>query len=287
MIQQPLVSVIIATYNREKYIKRAIESVLNQTYKNIEVIVVDDSVTNAISKIVNEIQKNDSRIIYIKNKNRIGFVKSLNRGIAITKGKYIARLDDDDFWCNSRKLEKQVQFLEKNQDYVLIGGGIIEIDEEEKEIYKCFLPETDEEIRKVMLFDPPFLHSAVVFRKNTFKLVGGYNEQVRFGEDWDLWLRLGRKGKLYNFQDYFTYYLVTNKKRNFLRREKFKCIGLRRKYRNDYPGYSKAILLGWLYYFYSFVPDSIKRLLSPIISRLRKIMFGPPGYKYKTSFFKK
>lgn len=292
MSPQPLVSVIIATRDREKYITRSLESVLDQTYKNIEVILVDGSPNKKTEEVIKP-YLSDPRIHYIHQKeihthtvkDRGNIAKARDRGIKISNGKYIACLDDDDFWCNSQKLKRQVQFLEEHHEYVLTGGGIITINEAGQKSGFYLNPETDEEIRKFILFDCPCVTSSVVFRKDAYKLVGGYD--IEISEDWDLFLKLGKVGKLYNFQDYFVYYSLDKKRRIFFR-EFFKShIGLRRRYRNDYPGYSKAVLLGWLYYFYSFVPYSIQRLLSPIISRLRKVIFGPAAYKHKTAFSKK
>src|SRR3990167_10836604 len=109
MVNNSLVSVILPTYNRSEYLGRAIESVLNQNYNNFELIIIDDSSTDKTSEVI--LKYKDSRIRVVKNQENIGFVKSLNKGIKQANGKYIARLDDDDFWTSPDKLEKQVAFL--------------------------------------------------------------------------------------------------------------------------------------------------------------------------------
>ena len=106
MTQQPLVSVIIPTYNRSHYIKRAIESAVRQSYKNIELIIMDGGLTDNTKEVV-ECYLINKRVRYIYKVDK-DTAEGLNNGIRISKGKYIARLDDDDFWCNSEKLEKQV-----------------------------------------------------------------------------------------------------------------------------------------------------------------------------------
>jgi glycosyltransferase involved in cell wall biosynthesis len=216
-------------------------------------------------------------------KDREIIIKARNEAVNISKGKYIAVLDDDDYWCDNQKLEKQIKFLEENPDYVLVGGGLIRIDKNGKEIHRYLFSETDEEIRKSILFSGPFLQSAVVFKKDIWELVGGYDEQSG-SEGWDLMLKLGTKGKMYNFQNYFTYYLENKRDKNFLRNFYKLQIAMRKKYRDNYPGYHKAIFLGRLNYFYGFVPEIIKKLLSPIMSRLRKIVFGSSGHKNETKF---
>lgn len=264
-----LVSVVLPTYKREERLRKAIESVLNQTYKNLELIVIDDTPDDSIFNVISEIK--DSRIIYIQNKERLGFVKSLNKGVSLAKGKYIARIDADDSWLNFKKLEKQVNFLEKHPDYVLCGGGVIITDEKGKEIVRFLDPEKDEEIRKSILFLSNFVHSSVVFRKNVFNLVGGYDEELKQSEDRDLWLKLGKVGKFYNFQEYFVNYLQSKESRSNKKKQFEIATVLRKKYRKDYPSFYKATIFSYFYYFYYFF---LRKLLYPISPKLRKIIFS-------------
>ena len=285
MNELPLVSVIITTYNRAGYIKKAVESILTQTYKNIEIIIVDDCSSDGTSKIISGLSKEESRIIAITNETNFGNTKSANTGIEKSKGKYIARLDDDDVWCRADKLEKQVDFLEKNPEYALVGGGIIKINKDGKEIVRYLFSKNDEDIRKIILADNAFAHSTVLYRRNIFERAGGYDEQFAYLEDRDLWLKLGRLSKFYNFQEFFAYYLdheydnpdyVTRNNRT--RRRINLNIKLIKKYRNDYPGYKKAFLFCWTSYFYSFLP--FRQKLRPILFKLRTLVLGPPAYKY-------
>lgn len=280
MRKNPLVSIIIPTCNRAKYIKRAVESVLSQTYQNIETIIIDDGSTDETPKIISEFSKKDPRIVILTNRINLGFVKTLNKGISKARGKYIARLDDDDFWQDPEKLKKQVEFLEKHKDYVLVGGGLIKINKEGKEIVRYLFPEKDREIRKSILIDNLFAHSTVLFRKDAWEKVEGYDEQFGFFADRDLWLKLGKLGKFYNFQEHFTYYLKPEQKRSdHLIRRKLKAnIRLRKKYRHHYPGFGRSLVLCWASYFYSFLP--FRKKLHPFLFKLREIILGPPVYKY-------
>lgn len=280
MNEQPLVSIIIPTHNRQGYLKRAIKSVLCQTYQNIEIVVIDDGSTDETPKIVSELAKKEPRITALKNEINLGFVKTLNRGINRARGKYIARLDDDDFWVDPKKLEKQVGFLERHPDYVLVGGGVIKIDKEGKELVRYLLPEKDEVIRRSILIDNLFAHSAVLFKKDAWERAGGYDGEFGFFADRDLWLKLGKLGKFYNFQEYFVYYLRPEDERTdrLIRRRLGANIKLRRKYRSDYPGFWPALLLCFASYFYSFLPS--KQKLRPVLFKLREIILGPPVYKY-------
>jgi len=280
----PLVSVILPTHNRAKYIAKAIESVWRQSYKNLELIIVNDASTDATAKLVGSLAKYNPKIIILHNEINLGIVASLNKGIKAARGKYIARLDDDDVWCDDKKIEKQIDFLEKNPGYCLVGGGVIKVDKNNKEIVRYLLPKEDEYIRKTILINNVFAHTTVLFRKDIFQKVGGYDEQFAFIEDWDLWLKMGKVSKFYNFQEFFVLYLDQEHNdpyhyRNYkIRRNVEVNITLRKKYMNSYPHYRKAILFCWASYCYSFMPFKIK--LGPMIFQIRKLVFGLPPYKY-------
>ncbi|MCK4454169.1 glycosyltransferase [Candidatus Parcubacteria bacterium] len=274
-----LVSIILPTYNRATYIRKAIESVLSQTYRGFELIIIDDGSTDETPKIISEFKRKDARVKCMTNKPNIGLVKSLNKGVKNAQGKYIARLDDDDFWCDKGKLEKQVKFLENNPSYVAVGGGVIRVDATGKETSRHLLSENDKDLKNSMLLNNSFVHSTVVFKKEIWEMVGGFDESLDFSEDWDLWLRFGKIGKFYNFQQYFVRYLQDrqNKSNYNIQHNARLNIKLRKKYRNDYPNFWKAYILGWAQYIYTFLPFRIA--LKPIFSKLRRIIFGHPGYK--------
>ncbi len=266
MNNSPLVSIILPTYNRCHYIKKAIESALVQTHKNFEFVIVDDCSSDGTSSLLKTYAQRDARIIIVRNEKNVGLVKSLNKGIQHAKGMYIARLDDDDVWCDTQKLEKQVAFLEKNPEYVLVGGGQIRIDEKGKEISRFLLPENDRDIRNFILQRNPFTHTSVLFRKETWKKVGGYDESLIFSEDWDLWLKFGRIGKLYNFQEYFVDYLwgSQNRSNEHMVRDALINMKLRIRYRKSFPGFFKAFFRGCLAVAYAILPFRLlmRRLFS-------------------------
>lgn len=283
-MNNPLVSVVVTTYNRKEHVVKAIHSILNQTYQSTEIIVVDDGSTDGTPEIIYELCKKHPSIFFTKNKNNLGFVKSLNKGISVAKGEYIARLDDDDIWCDAKKIRKQVDFLENNKEYILTGGGVIKINKEGKEIIKYLLLEHDEDIKKVLLVDNVFAHSTVLFRKENWGKAGGYDPQFGFFADWALWLEFGKMGKFYNFQEFFIHYLdqeenKSNSARDYeIRRKLLAKVKLNRKYKKYYVSGNKALLLSFASYFYSFIP--FRKKLWPIIFQIRKLVFGSPPYKY-------
>lgn len=277
-MKNPLVSVIIPTYNRKKYVVKAIDSVLNQTYKNIEIIVIDDGSTNGTDKIISELSKKNSKIVFLRNETNLGFVKTLNKAISGARGKYIARIDDDDLWRDKDKLTKQVEFLENNREYILTGGGVVKINKSGGEIIRYLLPEKDKTIRKIILSSNPFIHSSVIFLRDIWEKAGGYKEEFGFFADWELWLSMGRFGKLYNFPDFFVNYLdneqniIGNSHDIQIRRKLKEVLKMKKNYKNYYPGYIKAVLFSFLSYFYSFLP--FREKISNIVFKIKKIFFG-------------
>lgn len=129
MSTEPLVSVIMPIFNAEKYLFEAIKSILQQTYSNLELILVDDASVDGSLEIVNGIK--DSRIILKRNTCNRGIAYSTNRGIEAASGKYIALLDDDDM-ATAERLQLQVEFMERNEDVDILGGATAEIDENGK-----------------------------------------------------------------------------------------------------------------------------------------------------------
>jgi len=287
MNNQPLVSIIIATYNRAICIRGAIKSVLAQTYRNIELVIIDDGSTDKTKDLV-QLFLLDPRVHYFRQENK-GVSIARNNGIKVSKGKYIAILDSDDFWCKADKLEKQVNFLEKNIEYALVGGGAIEMDKEGKETMRYLLLENDEDIRKTILLSNAFANVTTLFRKDIWERVGGYDKGFDGLEDRDLWLKIGRLSKFYNLQEFFTCYIGHDYKnpsylaKNYGRAKQLKLnIKLIRKYRNDYPGYRKAFLLCWASYFYSFL--FFRQKLHPFSLKLKKIIFGSSVFKKNEKF---
>ena len=206
-MNNPAISVIMTAYNTEKYIKEAIESILNQTFKDFEFIIVDDGSTDNTRLIIEEYAKKDRRIKILYNKKNLGIVKSLNKAIAIAKGKYIARMDSDDV-SKLNRLEKQFVFMESNPKVGVCGTNFILINEKGKIIGWKSFPETNEKCKKAFFFRNPFGHYTVMIRKECFDIFGYYNNDFLYAEDLELWMRFGQKYKLYNLQKYLVYYRV-------------------------------------------------------------------------------
>ena len=195
------VSIIMSVFNEEQDLKETIQSVLNQTYKNFEFIIINDKSTDNTQEILEKVAKNDKRIKLIENEINLGLTKSLNKGIDASAYNLTARIDAGDKW-DSGKLKKQVNFLEQNSEYVIIGTNTIAYNVQTNEERKVFLPEKDSEIRKKMLISSPMVHPSILFLKNAAKR---YDETFQTGQDYNLYAEILQTGKAYNIQEFLTY----------------------------------------------------------------------------------
>ena len=214
---KPLVSVLLPVYNSEKYLRHSIESILNQTYDNFELILINDGSSDGSQIIIKEI--NDPRLVVLEFEENKGIVEALNYGMDACKGKYIARMDSDDIAVIDR-LEKQVNFLETHPEYVVVGGQARIFGESDR-LYEV---PTDLGIINVALyFENPLVHPTIMMRRkvlheNQLK----YHKELKHLEDWGLWLELSKKGKIGNLQDVLVNYRfegqnITAKNKNTLK----------------------------------------------------------------------
>lgn len=182
----PKVSVVMSVFNDERYVGEAVDSILNQTFRDFEFIIINDGSTDHTGEILSAYR--DARIRLFDQKNR-GLTPSLNRGIALARGEYIARMDGDDV-SNPTRFEKEVLFLDRNPDIGLVGTFAYRIDEQGRHISLYTYKTTYKEIRENIWVDCPFCHSSVMFRKACIDTVGPYREKVGPSEDYDLWFRI-------------------------------------------------------------------------------------------------
>lgn len=203
VLMQPLVSVILPVYNGAKTIKRAVESILVQSFSNFELIIINDGSNDETPQILNSFT--DSRIKILHQENS-GITVALNKGVEAANGKYIARMDADDISLPER-LEKQVNFLEAHPDIAVVGcaNKIIYQDGKEAVRYRAF---THNEIMKNFVKITPVPHSSVIMRKDALIDVGLYDpktdgsKKIWMTEDYDLWVRFAKKGyKFANLPD--------------------------------------------------------------------------------------
>lgn len=202
----PLVSIIMPVYNGAHYLNDAIDSILHQTFIDFELVIINDGSTDKSESIV--LSYEDERIRYLKNECNKGICFTLNRGVSIAQGKYVARMDCDDI-SNVRRLEKQVCFLENNMSVGIVGCDLeIFGDGIEKKRYFHFV-HTSEDCKAGLLFATCFAHPAVMFRRSIVaqhKLY--YDEEYRGLEDFELWWRMADYCDFANLPEALLHYRI-------------------------------------------------------------------------------
>ncbi len=263
------VSIIMGIYKMAKkdiIVKLAIDSILNQTYRDFEFIICDDGSNDGTYELVKNLTKKDKRVVLIKNDKNRGLAFSLNHCISIAKGKYIARMDADDISVLNR-LEKEIRFLENHKEYAVVGCNMFYMNE--KGIWgKRILAEKPN--KKSFLFTSPFAHPTIVMRKEVLKKLNGYRVEkiTRRLEDYDLFMRLYAKGyKGYNIQEFL--YQFREDTDAFKRRAyKYRWDEVKIRYR----GFKELNLLpkGFIYVIKPLIIGLIPQRYLSILRNLRK-----------------
>ena len=257
---EPILSVIMAEYNTNPiYFDQSIKSILNQTFKDFELIIIDDCSNNDTEKMVSIY--NDDRIKIIKNKSNIGLAASLNKGIKIARGKYIIRMDTDDI-CKNDRFEKQVKFAEKHPCYSIVGTRHISFDENGEYGISPF----SGEIKPInFLSGTPFSHPTLLIRKDDLLLSGCY-PNYRKCQDYAMEMQMYKNGyKGYIMEEPLLKYrqdLDSFKKRKYKARiGEFK---IRKKY-------FKELKLPWYRVFFEVKPLIVGLIPARIMRILKKV----------------
>ena len=204
----PKISVVLSVYNGEKYLQDALDSLLEQTIDGFEIVLIDDASTDGTADIVTnfsrslrELDKNYS-FKNLRNKSNLGLTKSLNIGLLIATGEYVARLDADDINYPTR-LALQANYLDSHPDITLVACRSIFFDGDGKYLRKDNCPINSSYLAWLMLFYCPFSHSAVMFRRQyVINEYGAYNEKFEYSQDYELWSRICLKDKIGIVPDY-------------------------------------------------------------------------------------
>ncbi len=187
----PLVTVLMPVYNGGEYLKLSIESILEQTYKDFELLIINDCSTDNSLETIRSLK--DPRIVVHTNEVNMGQTRSLNVGLKLAKGKYIVINDADDLSL-PRRIEKQLNFIMRHPEYVVVGTSSLIMDRSGK-IRRAFRKPTDSrEIPLWILSDTPLIHGSVIMNRDIILDHGGYNENFKICQDYELWSSLVRKG---------------------------------------------------------------------------------------------
>lgn len=211
-MSNPMISVVMPVYNGEKYLYEAIDSILNQTYTDFEFIILNDGSTDKTEEII--LSYDDPRIVYVKNEKNQQIVKTLNKGIALAKGKYIARMDADDISLPDR-FSKQIEFMETNPD-IEVCGSWIKTFGDKSEVWEY--PESHEKIKTAMLFDSSIAHPSVILRATLFSRIQ-YDEDYNGVEDYALWMKLLDRSKFHNLEKVLLQYRLHTSKTDKIRQK--------------------------------------------------------------------
>lgn len=201
----PEVSVLMPAFNAAEFLSEAVESVLAQTFKDFEFIIVDDGSIDGSREIMTHYAKRDRRIRIMENAANRGIVFSLNRGLCECRGRYVARMDADDIALEDR-IEKQVSTMELCPETVALGGAVTYIDRKGRELGCVRLCETGGSL----LARNPLLHPTVVFRQdNRGRARGLYQERFRYAEDYFCWLEMSKRGRIDAINDVVLKYRIS------------------------------------------------------------------------------
>lgn len=189
----------MSVYNDEQYLCEAIDSILNQTFKDFEFLIINDGSDDNTKRILE--RYNDPRIIIHNNPKNMGLAKSLNIGLRLARGEYIARQDADDISLPER-LSEEVDFLSINHAYAAVGVFPIMFYEHSGEKRYCQRPVSDLQIKKTLKTENCITHGSAMIRKECLTDVGFYNESMEKSQDFELWLRLSKKYSLKNISKF-------------------------------------------------------------------------------------
>ena len=256
---QKKVSVIMGIFNCEDTIEDSLNSILNQTYTNWELIMCDDGSSDNTYTLAKKYSDDHSNIILLKNDSNKGLAYSLNKCLKVASGQYIARADADDI-CLPHRFKTQVNFLDNNDEYQMVGSSAILYDETGR---KAIRKTIEKPTKHDLVTSVPFIHPTIMMRKHAYLKLGGYTvaERTRRGQDVDLWFKFYAHGyKAFNIQEPLCKYhesIKDYKKRSF----KVRWNGVKTRY----IGY-KSLGFPKIYYI---------SLLKPLIAGLvpRRIMY--------------
>lgn len=211
MIKVPTVSVIMPVYNGEKFLREAIQSILEQTFKDFELLICDDGSIDKSRALAEQFTRTDVRVRLLGGQH-VGLEETLNRGLREAQGEFIARMDADDIALPDR-LAKQVEFLQTHPEVVVVGGQVVVIDEAGNPRHVWDMPQDHRKIDEnhILGRNIAIIHPTVMMRRDAVLKAGGYRVVAKnCVEDIDLWLRLAEAGRLANLPDVVLRYRQTS-----------------------------------------------------------------------------
>ena len=198
------VSIVLPVYNGKDRILEAVNSIINQTYEDFELIIVDDCSNDGTDKVLKKIEETDKRVKVITNSKNLKLPSSLNVGFANAKGEFYTWTSDDNLFAPTA-IKTMVEFLEKNKNYGMVYCNTILIDASGNEIRKNALPDAEEIIYKNTV------GACFLYRSSIAKKVGVYDKSLFLAEDYDYWIRIYKESMIKHLEDYLYYYRIHEK----------------------------------------------------------------------------
>jgi glycosyltransferase involved in cell wall biosynthesis len=281
MVDKPLVSVVIATYNMAAYVPLAVKSVLDQIYKNIEVIIIDDGSTDATREVVKP-YLNDVRVRYLFFEQNKGQAVAKNYGVRESRGEYVAFLDGDDMWA-PEKLDIQIPLFSKSEAIGVIYSRVLYIDERGKELRVA-----DNELFRGRVSGPLLIRNFIgfgtcVIKRECFERLGGFREQVRMGIDYDLWLKFSTQYEFdYVDRPLLYYRLWAGQMSNNFKSRYLNGIEIMKNFLHEFPGAvdKNTENEAWAHTYVGFgqCVQAIDRQLGQALSLYLRAICHKPGY---------
>ena len=231
MSKTPDISLIMSVYNGEDYLAEAIESVVNQTFTNWELVVINDCSTDSTAEILNKYALSDNRIKVHTNEVNLRLPSSLNKALTLVEGKYVARMDADDI-CLPDRLEKQYDFMEKNPDVALSSCRFITLKNNVYSSGGCGGKCDSESVKALLLVTNPILHPGIIAKAEVIKELK-YDKEFTCTEDMELWTRFVMSGyKVENLSEYLMIYRLHDKQitKTTLEKQYTEVIRIQKKY---------------------------------------------------------
>jgi len=204
-MSKPTITVLMPVFNAGDFLKPAIESILEQSFRDFEFLIINDGSTDKSRSVIESYASKDKRIVFLNRTANKGLVATLNQGLNKANGEYIARQDADDI-SRLDRLAKQAAFLRSNRETVIVGSSISVMDDEGQILHEHAVLLNDPELRQELLVRSPFAHGSVIFRRPAAIKCGLYDETLWPAEDYALWLKLSSLGELANLDEYLYIY---------------------------------------------------------------------------------
>jgi glycosyltransferase involved in cell wall biosynthesis len=271
-----LVSVLMLTMDRPQYVEPAIASVVAQTYSNWELIIVQDGPDPRIAPLVEAWSRREPRVRFFHRPQIGNIANALNHAIQVSRGEFLAILDDDDAWIEPRKLELQIACLRAAPAVAAVGGGAVVVDGGGRESLRYQRPIDPAICRQRALIANPIIHSTVLFRRADADAVGGYDDSLPGYQDWDLWLKIMARRDVTNLPDYLATYRVWNGGGSSTKilGNAWSAVRIAVRHRR-YPRSGIALFSGIAYMAFALLPSALRRRLYQTLTRLKKRLFSP------------